>query len=180
MSYPSSFLFAIWTNVKGFRFLIWFNAHFFHHASKIAMLLKLKKQFLHHFTNLAKQKQCYMLSYRNKWFRPPLHYRVRWTNSDRLYIKQQYLLLNRLPSKVHLLQSRHQFPPPFVHFCFIVFLFFIFYMFFIAAVLYNFMQLFISTQVFLGFSVPRNKCCDGSQDSKLPLHASHVALPSKI
>ena len=36
----------------------------------------------------------------------------------------------------------------------------------------------ISTQVFLGFPVPRSKCWDGSQDSKLPLHASHVALPT--
>ena len=35
-----------------------------------------------------------------------------------------------------------------------------------------------STQVFLGFPVPRSKCWDGSQDSKLPLHASHVALPT--
>ena len=34
----------------------------------------------------------------------------------------------------------------------------------------------ISTQVFLGFPVPKSKCWDGSQDSKLPLHASHVAL----
>ena len=32
------------------------------------------------------------------------------------------------------------------------------------------------TQVFLGFPVPNSKCCDGSQHSKLPLHASHVAL----
>ena len=35
-----------------------------------------------------------------------------------------------------------------------------------------------STQVFLGFPVPKSKCWDGSQDSKLPLHASHVALPN--
>jgi len=35
-----------------------------------------------------------------------------------------------------------------------------------------------STQVFLGFPVPISKCGDGSQDSKLPLHASHVALPT--
>ena len=34
----------------------------------------------------------------------------------------------------------------------------------------------ISTQVFLGFPVPKSKCWDGSQDSKLPPHASHVAL----
>ena len=34
------------------------------------------------------------------------------------------------------------------------------------------------TQVFLGFPVSINKCWDGSQDSKLPLHASHVALPT--
>jgi len=26
--------------------------------------------------------------------------------------------------------------------------------------------------------VPKSKCLDGSQDSKLPLHASHVALPT--
>jgi len=36
----------------------------------------------------------------------------------------------------------------------------------------------ISEQVFLGFPVPKSKCWDGSQDSKLPLHASHVALPT--
>jgi len=36
----------------------------------------------------------------------------------------------------------------------------------------------ISTQVFLGFPVPKSKCWDDSQDSKLPLHASHVALPT--
>ena len=35
-----------------------------------------------------------------------------------------------------------------------------------------------SRQVFLGFPVPKSKCWDGSQDSKLPLHASHVALPT--
>ena len=35
-----------------------------------------------------------------------------------------------------------------------------------------------STLVFLGFPVPESKCWDGSQDSKLPLHASHVALPT--
>jgi len=34
----------------------------------------------------------------------------------------------------------------------------------------------ISTQVFLGFPVSISKCWDGSQDSNLPLHASHVAL----
>jgi len=34
-----------------------------------------------------------------------------------------------------------------------------------------------STQVFLGFPVSISKFLDGSQDSKLPLHASHVALP---
>ena len=33
-----------------------------------------------------------------------------------------------------------------------------------------------STHVFLGFPVSTSKCWDGSQDSKLPLHASHVAL----
>ena len=31
---------------------------------------------------------------------------------------------------------------------------------------------------FLGFPVSISKCWDGSQDSKLPLHASHVALPT--
>jgi len=35
----------------------------------------------------------------------------------------------------------------------------------------------ISTQVFLGFPVPKSKCWDGSQDPKLPLRASHVANP---
>jgi hypothetical protein len=35
------------------------------------------------------------------------------------------------------------------------------------------------TQVFLVFLCPRCKCWDGSQlSSKLPLHASHVALPN--
>ena len=34
------------------------------------------------------------------------------------------------------------------------------------------------TQVFLGFPVPKSKCWDGSQHSKMPLHASHVALPT--
>jgi len=34
----------------------------------------------------------------------------------------------------------------------------------------------ILTQVFLGFPVSVSKCWDGSQDSKLPLHTSHVAL----
>jgi hypothetical protein len=38
----------------------------------------------------------------------------------------------------------------------------------------------ISTQVFLGFPVSISECWDGSQDSKLPLHASHVALPTKF
>jgi len=37
---------------------------------------------------------------------------------------------------------------------------------------------FISTHVFLGFPVSISKCWDGSQHSKLPLHASHVALPT--
>jgi hypothetical protein len=32
-----------------------------------------------------------------------------------------------------------------------------------------------STQVFLGFPVSISECWDGSQDSNLPLHASHVA-----
>ena len=36
----------------------------------------------------------------------------------------------------------------------------------------------ISAQGFLGFPMPISKCWDGSQDSKLPLHASHVALPT--
>ena len=35
-----------------------------------------------------------------------------------------------------------------------------------------------STQVFLGFPMSISKCWGGSQDSKLPLHASHVALPT--
>jgi hypothetical protein len=35
----------------------------------------------------------------------------------------------------------------------------------------------ISTQVFLVFPLSISKCWDGSQDSKLPLHASHIALP---
>ena len=36
-----------------------------------------------------------------------------------------------------------------------------------------------STQVFLIFLGPRRKCWDGSHfSSKLPLHASHVALPN--
>ena len=35
-----------------------------------------------------------------------------------------------------------------------------------------------STQVFLGFPLSLSKCWDGSQHSKLPLHASHVALPT--
>ena len=33
-----------------------------------------------------------------------------------------------------------------------------------------------STKVFLGFPVSISKCWDSSQDAKLPLHASHVAL----
>jgi len=40
------------------------------------------------------------------------------------------------------------------------------------------MGYWISTQVFLGFLLPISKYWDGSQDSKLPLHASHVALPT--
>ena len=36
----------------------------------------------------------------------------------------------------------------------------------------------ISTLVFLCFPAPKSKCWDDSQDSKLPLHASHVALPT--
>jgi len=35
-----------------------------------------------------------------------------------------------------------------------------------------------STQGFLVFPVPKSKCWDGSQDSKLPLHASHIAHPT--
>ena len=35
-----------------------------------------------------------------------------------------------------------------------------------------------SAQVFLGFPVSKSKCSYGSQDSKLLLHASHVALPT--
>jgi len=35
-----------------------------------------------------------------------------------------------------------------------------------------------TTQVFLDFPVSISKCWDGSQDSKLPLHASHVVLPT--
>ena len=38
-------------------------------------------------------------------------------------------------------------------------------------------KLLASTQGFLGFPASISKCWDGSQDSKLPLHASHVALP---
>ena len=34
------------------------------------------------------------------------------------------------------------------------------------------------TQVFLGFPVSISKCSYGSQDSKLPLCASHIALPT--
>jgi hypothetical protein len=33
-----------------------------------------------------------------------------------------------------------------------------------------------STQGFLGFRVSKSEYCNGSQDSKLLLHASHVAL----
>jgi hypothetical protein len=35
----------------------------------------------------------------------------------------------------------------------------------------------LGTGFFLGFPVSNSKCSDGSQNSKLPLHASHVALP---
>jgi hypothetical protein len=35
-----------------------------------------------------------------------------------------------------------------------------------------------SAQVFLGFSVSKSECWDGSQHSKFLLHASHVALPT--
>ena len=41
-------------------------------------------------------------------------------------------------------------------------------------------RFFSSTHVFLGFPVSISKRWDGSQDSKLPLHASHVALPTYI
>jgi len=40
------------------------------------------------------------------------------------------------------------------------------------------LRLATSTQVFLGFSVSISKHSDGSQHSKLPLHAYHVALRS--
>ena len=36
----------------------------------------------------------------------------------------------------------------------------------------------LDTRFFLGFPVSISKCWDGSQHSKLPLHASHVALPT--
>jgi hypothetical protein len=35
-----------------------------------------------------------------------------------------------------------------------------------------------STQVFISFPGSKSECWDSSQDSKLPLHASHVALPT--
>jgi hypothetical protein len=35
-----------------------------------------------------------------------------------------------------------------------------------------------STQLFLGFPVSISKRSDGSQHSKLPLHASNIALPT--
>ena len=35
-----------------------------------------------------------------------------------------------------------------------------------------------SAHVFLDFPVSKSEWCDGSQDSKLLLHASHVALPT--
>ena len=38
----------------------------------------------------------------------------------------------------------------------------------------------ISTQVFLVFPVSISKCWDGSQHSKLPLHASHIDLSTSI
>jgi hypothetical protein len=37
---------------------------------------------------------------------------------------------------------------------------------------------FCGTQKFFGFPVSKSECWDGYQDSKLPLHASHVALPT--
>jgi hypothetical protein len=36
----------------------------------------------------------------------------------------------------------------------------------------------VPAQVFLGFPVFKSECCDDSQDSKLLLHAFHVALPT--
>jgi len=35
-----------------------------------------------------------------------------------------------------------------------------------------------AAQVFLDFPVSISECSDGSQDSKLQLHASHVAIPT--
>ena len=37
---------------------------------------------------------------------------------------------------------------------------------------------FAAYRSLLAFPVPKSKCSDGSEDSKLPLHASHVALPT--
>ena len=36
----------------------------------------------------------------------------------------------------------------------------------------------LDTGFFFGFPGSKSKCSDGFQDSKLPLHASHVALPT--
>jgi len=36
----------------------------------------------------------------------------------------------------------------------------------------------ITRHIYVGFPVPKSKCWDGSQDSKLPLRASYVALPT--
>jgi len=43
---------------------------------------------------------------------------------------------------------------------------------------YIYIHSHFSTQGFLGFPVSISKCWDGSQYSKLPLHAFHVALPT--
>jgi hypothetical protein len=42
----------------------------------------------------------------------------------------------------------------------------------------NFLQPATTAQVFLGFLVSKRECSGGSQDSKLQLHATHVALPT--
>jgi len=42
--------------------------------------------------------------------------------------------------------------------------------------IWNVLRPATSTQVFLGFPASISKCWDGSQDPKMPLHASHVAL----
>jgi len=40
------------------------------------------------------------------------------------------------------------------------------------------MRTVTSTEGILGFPVPKNKRRDGSKDTKLQIHASHVALPN--